>query len=136
MQFRFGQGEAAMNRTAERMGLIRTWTFVRNAVNRTVAAIDAGFRAALRPVFRLLAKVPLMGSVIRSYASHYDRAGAAPPQRLSQKIKAFFEKWEIKFTPAYYEAREKEHAAPHAPASASTPPAPRAAAGPQREGPR
>jgi hypothetical protein len=29
---------------------------------------------------------------------------------LSQKIKEFYRRWELKFTPAYYEAKEKEKA--------------------------
>ena len=134
MQYRFGQTEGAMDRAAERMGVLRAWKAAVGTFNKTVAAIVAGVRAALRPLFRLLAKLPLMGSVMRSYASQYDRAGQPPPQRLSQRVKAFFQRWEIKFTPAYYEAREKVHAAPHA--AAPAPPAPAAATGRQGKSPR
>jgi hypothetical protein len=63
----------------------------------------------------------VLGPVIRNYEEHYDSADAAPPQRFSQKIKGFFQKWEIKFTPAYYEAREKEKAAAQAAESSPQP---------------
>jgi hypothetical protein len=119
--YRFGQVEAAAERTAAALGLVHAWNAMGAAINQTASAIDAAFRAALRPVAARATKVPILGSVVRSYASHYDRAGAAPPQRLSQKVKAFFQRWEIKFTPAYYEAKDKEKA--HG-AKSDTPPAP------------
>jgi len=115
MGFRFGQVEGAMNRTAEASGLIRAWETTLAAIDRAAAWMGNAVRAVLRPVLRWLTKVPLLGPVVRTYESHYDRAGAAPPQRLSQRVRAFLDRWEMKFTPAYYEAREKEGAAkPHA----------------------
>lgn len=107
---RFGQVEAAAERAAEALGLVHAWKMAGAAINQTLAAVDAAFRAMLRPAVAVLAKWPVFGPVIRSYESHYDRAGAEPPQRLSQKIKAFFQKWEIKFTPAYYEGKERAKA--------------------------
>jgi hypothetical protein len=106
--FRFGQVEDAMNRTAEKAGLLHVWDRSLDAVARALAAIGNGIRAVLRPGLRSLTRVPLLGPVVRTYESHYDRAGAAKPQKLSQKIRDFFERWEIKFTPAYYEAKETE----------------------------
>lgn len=117
---RFGQVEAAAERAAARLGLADAWRALGAAVNQTATAIDTAFRSLLRPAAARLAKVPVLGPVIRTYESHYDRAGAEPPQRLSQKIKAFFQKWEIKFTPAYYEAKEREKAEA---AEAAPPPA-------------
>jgi hypothetical protein len=128
--WRFGQAEAAAERAATALGLVRAWKMAGAAINQILTAIDTAFRSLLRPATAKLAKWPVFGPVIRSYESHYDRAGAEPPQRLSQKIKAFFQKWEIKFTPAYYEAKEKEKsgAAEAAPPAATPaperPPAP------------
>lgn len=105
--YRFGQIEAACDRIVVAWGLDRVWRGIGNAINATFRAIDAALGAALRPVVRLLARVPVMSAVVRSYESHYDRAGRAPRQRFSEKVKAFYQRWEIKFTPAYYETREK-----------------------------
>jgi hypothetical protein len=105
---RFGQVEAAMNRAAEKMGVLHVWDRSLEAIARVLAAIGAGIRKLVRPVIRWLTKVPLLGPVVRTYESHYDRAGEAKPQKLSQKIRAFFDRWEIKFMPSYYEAKERE----------------------------
>jgi len=109
---RFGQAEAAMERTAERwagsLGLVRAWQGVRNAINGAAASTGGTIRAGFHWLVRRLAKVPVLGPVLRSYESHYDRAGETPPQKLSQRVRAFFDRWEIKFTPAYYEAKERE----------------------------
>jgi hypothetical protein len=106
--YRFGQVEAAMNRAAEKMGLLHVWDKSLEIIARVLAAIGAGIRAVVRPAMRRLTKVPLLGPVVRTYESHYDRAGEAKPQKLSQKIRAFFDRWEIKFMPSYYEAKERE----------------------------
>jgi len=105
---RFGQVEAAMNRAAEKTGVLHVWDRSLEAIARVLAAIGKGIRAIVRPVMRWLTKVPLIGPVVRTYESHYDRAGEAKPQKLSQKIRAFFDRWEIKFMPSYYEAKERE----------------------------
>jgi hypothetical protein len=120
-RFRFGQVEGAMDRTAAAMGFVRAWNAALAAIDRALARVGDGIRAVLGPVMRWLAKLPIMGSVVRTYASHYDRAGERPPQRLSDKVRAFFQRWQIKFTPGYYEAKETEGAAKghgaHAPPS-------------------
>jgi hypothetical protein len=115
---RFGETEdaaaraaAALGRSASAMALGRLAQALRAAINAAAQRIGAPLSAALRPVAKRLSKLPLVGSVMRSYAAHYDRARGAPTQRLSEKVKAFFERWEIKFTPAHYEAKEMEKAA-------------------------
>lgn len=114
-RYRFGQTEdatvGAAGRAASAIGLVRLWQGLRAAMSGGTTRIGGAIRAALRPLVGRLSKLPLVGSVLRSYASHYDRAGGAPAQRLSQKVRAFFQRWEIKFTPAYYEAKEMEEAA-------------------------
>jgi hypothetical protein len=122
ISYRFGRIEAALDRAVVAWGLDRAWRAMGRAVAATITAIDSAFGAALRPVIRLLATMPVMSSVVRSYESHYDRANRVPQQRLSHKIKDFYQRWELKFSPAYYEAKEKEKAeAPKA--AAAAPPA-------------
>lgn len=111
ISYRFGQIEATCDRFVAAWGLDRAWHGIGDAINATIKAIDTAFGSVLRPIVRAVGRVPVMSSVVRSYESHYDRANRAPQQRLSQKIKAFYQRWEIKFTPAYYEAKEKEKAA-------------------------
>jgi hypothetical protein len=123
--YRFGQVEAAAERAASALGLVQTWRALGAAIDQTAIAIKTAFRSMLHLATLQLAKVPVLGPVVRTYETHYESADAAPPQRFSQKIKAFFQKWEIKFTPAYYEAKEKEKAA--AKAAAASPPAERPA---------
>ena len=120
--YRFGQIEAALDRAAVACGLDRAWKAMGRAIAATITAIDSAFGAALRPVIRLLSSMPVMSSVVRSYETHYDRANRVPQQRLSQKIKGFYQRWELKFSPAYYEAKEKEKAEA-AKVAAAAPPA-------------
>lgn len=107
---RFGQVEGAMNRAAEKGGLLHVWDRALEGLARGLAAIGNGIRAVTRPAVRWLTKVPLIGPLVRSYESHYDRAGEDKPQKLSQRVRAFFDRWEIKFTPSYYEAKDREKA--------------------------
>lgn len=127
--YRFGQTEEAAERWASALGLVQTWRALGAAIDQTAIAIKTAFRSLLHVTTVRLARVPVLGPVIRNYEEHYESADAAPPQRLSQKVKAFFQKWEIKFSPAYYEAKEKDkahepHAAKAADAPAKQPPAP------------
>jgi hypothetical protein len=119
--FRFGQVEGGMNRKAEAWGLLHVWDRALEAIARVLAAIGNGIRAVVRPVIRWLTKVPVIGPVVRTYESHYDKTGEEKPQKLSQRIRAFFDRWEIKFMPSYYEGkeREKEQAAKQASAAAN-----------------
>ena len=110
-QYRFGQTEDGMNRVAEKSGILRAWKASQAAVGRAVTRSGVALRAVLSAVLGMLSKLPVLGAVVRSYESQYDRAGVAPPPKLSDTVKAFFQRWEIKFTPAYYEAHEDEKAA-------------------------
>lgn len=122
--YRFGQVEAAAERWAAALGLVQTWQALGAAIDQTAIAIKTAFRSLLHLATLGLARVPVLGLVIRNFEERYEEAAASPPQRFSQKVKAFFQKWEIKFTPAYYEAKEKA-AAKEAP---SPPPPERRAA--------
>lgn len=127
--YRFGQVEEAAERAASALGLAQTWRALGAAIDQTAIAVKTAFRSMLHLATARLAKVPVLGPVVRSYDAHYESADAAPPQRFSQKVKAFFQKWEIKFSPAYYEAKEKDKA------GAAQEAAPPAAAPPARQSP-
>jgi hypothetical protein len=56
--------------------------------------------------------LPLIGSIVRSYATHYDGTGAAhAAEKFSKRASGFFARWSIKFSAEYYEAKEREEAA-------------------------
>jgi hypothetical protein len=58
-----------------------------------------------------LARVPLIGAIIRSYAARYDDVGEQQAEKLSKKVGGFFARWSIHFSAEYYEAKEREEAA-------------------------
>jgi hypothetical protein len=66
--------------------------------------------AATRTV-EVLCRIPLIGSIFRSYAMHYSGANKHDAQSFSEKARGFFERWSIKFSAEYYEARDKEETA-------------------------
>ena len=73
--------------------------------------IGKAVRAATMRTVEGLAKVPLIGAVIKSYAARYEGAGEQQPEKLSEKVGGFFARWSIHFSAEYYEAKEREEAA-------------------------
>jgi hypothetical protein len=55
-----------------------------------------------------VSRLPLIGSIVSSYAAHYDSADQQGAERLSKKVSGFFGRWSIKFSAEYYEAKEKD----------------------------
>lgn len=124
MLHRFGQAETAAKNAAHRWGFVRAWIAMRAAGDSLLTRIGNAIRAAASWVAHRFEKLPVVGRVFRAYAEHYDRDAGGPSMRLSERVKHFFKKWEIKFTPAYYEAKDAEKkaaAAARAAAKASEP---------------
>jgi hypothetical protein len=88
---------------------------VSNAViaglNASAPSIRNASRAAATRTVEGLSRIPLVGSVFKSYAVHYGGANEHDAQRFSEKASRFFERWSIKFSAEYYEARDKEEGA-------------------------
>src|SRR5262245_44546779 len=59
-------------------------------------------RAAATRTVDGLCRMPLIGSIIRSYAMHYGGANKPDAERLSERASRFFERWSIKFSAEYY----------------------------------
>jgi hypothetical protein len=118
--FRYQQIEAAaaamasaLGHAAGRSGLRGLSLIVVNGFNRSAVWVWRTVVHGLTLLFEGLSKVPLIGAVMRRYAEHYEaveRRGA-PEQKLSEKVGNFYERWSIKFTAEYYEAKEREEAA-------------------------
>jgi len=91
-------------------GLARLWDHVSSAFAAGLAGLARMIRSAVAWTVGALARMPLIGPAIGSYAAHYDRAAqrdsTAP---LSERVQGFFERWSIKFTAQYYEAKEQEN---------------------------
>jgi hypothetical protein len=72
-------------------------------------------RAIATGTMQALSDLPLSGPIIRRYQKHYDEAAEQEsPQKLSEKVKGFFERWSIKLSVEYYEAKDAEAARSHA----------------------
>jgi hypothetical protein len=118
--FRYEQADAAaaavgaaLGRAAGRIGLRGLSLIVLNGFNRSAVWVWRTVVHGLTLLFEGLAKVPLLGPVMRRYAEHYEaveRRGA-PEEKFSEKVGNFYERWSIKFTAEYYEAKEREEAA-------------------------
>jgi len=80
-------------------------------VLRAVARrIGNALRDAVSNALERLSAARLIGPVVRSYASQFKR-GEERNEPLSEKLHGVFERWSVKFSAEYYEAKEKEKAA-------------------------
>jgi hypothetical protein len=105
------QAREALRRAAEAAGLGRIGGDLLGAINAGAAWIGAACRAAIVRLGEGLSKVPGIGHVIARYAAHYDDVSEKEPQKLSEKVRGFYDRWSTKFTVEYYEAKEREEAA-------------------------
>jgi hypothetical protein len=64
-----------------------------------------------RCVVSLLSRVWVIGPIIRNYEFHYRSASRLGGQTASEKLSGFYERWSVKFTAQYYEAKAREKAA-------------------------
>ena len=101
----------AIGRTASRVGLRSPAIALLNDLNRAAAWIAGAVRAAASWSGERLSRVPLLGAIVSRYAAHYERAEQQPPGKLSEKVGGFFERWSLKFSAEYYEAKEREETA-------------------------
>lgn len=113
----------AFLRWAENAGLAGAVRALGAAIGGAVSGLAGGVRAALGAVARVIAMTPWLGPVLRGYAEQYARDAAIPREKLSRRMKDFLERWRIKFSPAYYEEKEREAAALRQSGGSTGPPA-------------
>jgi hypothetical protein len=101
----------AIGRAASGAGLPQAWRTAQAAIGRWAAGIGRPLRAAAIRLAELASALPLVGSLIDRYAAHYDSAEHRHDQKLSDRASAFFDRWSIKFSAKYYEAKDKESGA-------------------------
>lgn len=101
----------AWHRTAAFTGLTRLAQAVLAAINGAAAWTGNAVCAAMWRLAELAAKTPLLGAVIRRYDIHYDEANRVPAGKFSERVRGFYDRWSVKFTAEYYEAKERQEAA-------------------------
>jgi hypothetical protein len=114
--FRYRQTERAaadgtrvLRRSAIRIGLRQLSKRLLNGLNALAARIGRAMRTMATRALRGLSKVPLIGPIIRHYQTHYEAAAEQESaHKLSERVNGFFERWSIKFSADYYEAKDAE----------------------------
>jgi hypothetical protein len=107
--YRYRQTECAtqkivdvIGRVASIVGLRYLWNTLLGWLNGTVAWIGKASRDAMRNNVEELSRVWLIGSIVRNYAARY--SGDKPSERELR----VFERWSIRFSAVYYEAKGRE----------------------------
>jgi len=112
--FRYRQTERAatdgtrvLRRSAGRIGLRQLSGRLLDGLNDLAARIGRAMRAIATGTMQGLSGLPLAGPIIRRYQAHYDAAAEQKsPQKLSENVKGFFERWSVKLSVEYYEAKD------------------------------
>jgi hypothetical protein len=119
-----GRGDAALRRASAGAGVTAAWQSLAAALRAAAIWIGGGLRAGMELLAAGAARVPLLAPIVARYAAHYDRVERGPPEKLSEKTARFFQRWSIKFSAEYYEAKEREEAAQHSLATVRASPSP------------
>jgi hypothetical protein len=75
---------------------------------QTESAIGRGLRALAAGTVAVLSALPLSSGIVRRYKEHGEEVSRQPSAPFSDKVTGFFARWSIKFSPEYYEAKERE----------------------------
>jgi hypothetical protein len=116
--YRYRQTERAVAETADVLGraasrvcLSYLYSTLLAGFNGLTAWIGKASRAAMTHTVQGVSRLPLIGSIVKSYAAQYDDEDQQHAERFSKKVSGFFGRWSIKFSAEYYEAKEKDEAA-------------------------
>ena len=117
MRYRYRQTECAtqkvahvIGRVASIVGLSYLCDTLFDWLKGTVAWIDKASRDAMRNTVEELSRVWLIGSIVRNYAARYNGIEQPSGEKPSERVRRFFDRWSIKFSAVYYEAKEREKA--------------------------
>jgi len=128
-------GAMALWRSADRIGLRQLSGRLLDGCNDLAARTAEGVRIGATRALRGLSAFPPIGAIIRRYETHYEQAAdRQSPERLSERARGFFDRWSIKFSAKYYEAKDAEAKAAERSATSrntvvpsASPPAPKSA---------
>jgi hypothetical protein len=97
-------------RLASQLGLQSLYDDVSGQLAHLGAQTRNGLSHAGCWAFENLGPLPLIGPVLRQYASHYESV-RRDPGKTSARLTSLWASWSIKFSVEYYETKEKEKAA-------------------------
>jgi hypothetical protein len=78
------------------------------AINGAAAWLRDTTWALMTRIVAALSRFPIFGGLVQRYTEHYDQANREPAVRFSHKVRSFFERWSVKFTAEYYDAKERD----------------------------
>jgi hypothetical protein len=99
-----------MHRIADMVGLGRVCRALWSGVCIASVRIADWYRNTKFVVFQRMARTRLIGPLVRSYLTHLDRMERRN-EKISDKVRRGFDRWYVKFSAEYYEAKEAEQAA-------------------------
>jgi hypothetical protein len=113
--YRYGQTESVAahaadvaRHTSAATGLTRLGNAVLAAINGAAAWLRDTIWALMARIVALLSRFPVFGGIVQRYTEHYDQANREPAVKFSHKLRGFFERWSVKFTAEYYDAKERD----------------------------
>jgi hypothetical protein len=108
-------GTRVLRRSAIRIGLRQLFERLLDGLNDLAVRTGKATRLIATGAVQGLSSLPLIGPVIRHYEKHYGEASEqGSPRKLSERIKGLYERWSIKLSVEYYEAKNAEAASGHA----------------------
>src|SRR5262245_35610904 len=105
----------AVRRTAPIMGLADLLDGVLCEIRDLAMLTGQATRRTTVRMIQLLSRIPLVGSIVRSYAMHYEAAHRPhAAKKFSQTLSELYARWMINFSAEYYETKDKDEAAKRA----------------------
>jgi hypothetical protein len=97
--------------TAAATGLSRIGRAVLAAINGAATWLRKMTWAAMTGIVAIMSRFPIFGGIVQRYTERYDQANREPATKFSEKTRGFFQRWSVKFTAEYYDAKERQEAA-------------------------
>jgi hypothetical protein len=105
VQLMAAETAARLRNAAAHSDVVRFFAAFLAGCSRGLSRIGSASRACLMAAAKTASRLPLVGALMRSYAVHYGCAGAGDDERLSDKLRGLYERWSVKCSAQYYEAK-------------------------------
>jgi hypothetical protein len=96
---------ASLGRAAARIGLADRFNAMRVPLTDMLTWIRKPWPDVLLRLLETFSGAPLMGPIVNRYFARY---GSVYSMRPSEQVRGLFERWSIKFSADYYEAKERD----------------------------
>ena len=97
--------------TSAATGLSRLGSAVLAGLDAAAAWTRKTTWAVMARVVALMSRFPVFGGIVQRYTEHYDQANREAAPKFSDRVSGFFERWSVKFTAEYYDAKARHDAA-------------------------